>query len=138
MKKSAVISVVSKQSGNDDEKIEVVTPGVFYEKDGKYYIAYEETEISGMQGTKTTIKVEEDQFTLIRKGTTNTRMLFKEKHNDLIMYQTPHGMLQLSINIKKLSIDVDENGGSVKALYNMGISGEQALSTELTVNIKLN
>lgn len=137
MKKSAVISVLSKQRGNDDEKIEVVTPGDFYEKDGKFYIVYDETEISGMQGTRTTIRVEADQFTLIRKGTTNTRMLFKEKHNDFIMYQTPHGMLQLSINIKKLSIDVDENGGSIKALYNMGISGEQAISTELNVNIKL-
>jgi len=137
VKNIAVISVVSKQSGNDDEKIEVVTPGTFYGKEGKFYIVYDETEISGMQGTKTTIKVEEDQFTLIRKGTTNTRMLFKEKHNDFIMYQTPHGMLQLSINIKKLSIDVDENGGSIMALYNMGISGEQALSTELNVNIKL-
>ncbi|WBW98469.1 DUF1934 domain-containing protein [Oceanirhabdus sp. W0125-5] len=137
MKKSAIISVVSKQSGNDDDKIEVVTPGLFYEKDGKFYIIYDETEISGMQGTKTTIKVEEDQFTLIRKGTTNTRMLFKEKYSDLIMYQTPHGMLQLSINIKKLNIDVDENGGNIKALYNMGISGDQAISTELNVNIKL-
>ncbi|MCM1990055.1 DUF1934 domain-containing protein [Oceanirhabdus seepicola] len=137
MKKSAVISVVSKQSGNDEEKIEVVTPGVFYEKDGKFYVIYEETEISGMQGTRTTIKVEEDQFTLIRKGTTNTRMLFKEKHNDFIMYQTPHGMLQLSINIKKLSIDVDENGGNIEAVYNMGISGEESIRTELNVKIKL-
>lgn len=137
MKKSAVISVLSKQSGNDDEKIEVVTPGIFYEKEGKFYIIYDETEISGMQGTKTTIKVEDNQFTLIRKGTTNTRMLFKEKHSDFIMYQTPHGMLQLSINIKKLSIDVDENGGSIKALYDMGISGDQSITTELNVNIKL-
>ena len=137
MKKSAVISVLSKQSGNDDEQIEVVTPGLFYEKDGKFYIVYDETEISGMQGTKTTIKVEEDQFTLIRKGTTNTKMLFKEKHNDFIMYQTPHGMLQLAINIKKLSIDVDENGGNIKAVYNMGISGQEAISTELSVKIEL-
>jgi len=68
MNKNAIISVVSKQAdGNDDgDIIEVVTPGKFYKQDDCYYAVYEETEISGMKGTTTTLKIDEEKFTLIR------------------------------------------------------------------------
>lgn len=137
MKKEAIITVVSKQRDNEDEKIEVVTPGRFYQKDEKYYVVYDETEISGMAGTTTTIKIEKDQFTLKRKGTTNTRMIFKDKFNDFIMYQTPHGMLQLALNVKSVDIDVNECGGTLSAKYDMGVGGEEFIETEIAVNIKV-
>lgn len=137
MKKNALISVLSKQSGKDEDKIEVVTPGKFYFKDDRYYVVYEETEISGMEGTTTKIKIEKDQFILTRKGTTNTRMVFKKNTRDLIMYHTPHGMLQLSINVKDVNIDVDENGGSVSAKYDMSVSPDEVINTEINVEIKI-
>lgn len=137
MKKSALISVLSKQSDGEEDKIEVVTPGRFYEKDGKYYVIYEETEISGMEGTTTKIKIEEDQFVLTRKGTTNTRMTFQNNLNDVIMYHTPHGMLQLAISVKKVEIDVDETGGTIYAEYDMSVSPDQIIQTEIRVIIKI-
>jgi len=138
MKKNAIISVVSKQSDSEDdgESIEVVTPGKFYKEDNCYYAVYEETEISGMAGTTTTLKIDTEKFTLIRTGTTNTEMNFKKYVRDLTLYNTPHGALDLMVDTKELKMNVDNNGGDVFIDYDMIIGNQQILSTTLKINIK--
>lgn len=139
MNKNAIISVVSKQADSknlDDDIIEVVTPGKFYKKDNSYYAVYEETEISGMKGTTTTLKIDEEKFTLIRTGTTNTEMKFKKYVRDLTLYNTPHGALDLTVDTKELKMEVDNNGGDVFIDYDMIIGNQQVLSTTLKINIK--
>ena len=139
MKKNAIISVVSRQlDGEDDgDEIEVVTPGEFYKKDNSYYAVYEETEISGMKGTTTTLKIDEEKFTLIRTGTTNTQMNFKKHARDLTLYSTPHGALDLTVDTRELKMNIDNNGGEVYIDYDMIIGNQQSLSTTLQINIKV-
>ncbi|MGH4051901.1 MAG: DUF1934 domain-containing protein [Clostridium sp.] len=138
MKKNAIISVVSRQldSEDDGDEIEVVTPGEFYKKDNSYYAVYEETEISGMKGTTTTLKIDEEKFTLIRTGTTNTQMNFKKHIRDLTLYSTPHGALDLTVDTRELKMNIDNNGGEVFIDYDMIIGNQQSLSTTLQINIK--
>lgn len=138
MKKNAIISVVSKQSDSEDDAdvIEVVTPGKFYKEDNCYYAVYEETEISGMKGTTTTLKIDEEKFTLVRTGTTNTEMNFKKHVRDLTLYSTPHGALDLTVDTKELKMSVDDNGGDVFIDYDMIVGNQQILSTTLQINIK--
>ncbi len=68
MKKKALIHVLSSvpDAKEKNDSIEVVTPGNFYKKDRNYYAVYEETSISGMEGTTTTLKIGEKNFSLIR------------------------------------------------------------------------
>lgn len=138
MKKNAIISVVSKQSDSEDDGdvIEVVTPGQFYKEDNCYYAIYEETEISGMKGTTTTLKIDEERFTLKRTGTTNTEMKFKKYERDLTLYNTPHGALDLTVDTKELKMNVNDNGGDVFIDYDMIVGNQQILSTTLQINIK--
>lgn len=138
MNKNAIISVVSKQADSKDEDdiIEVVTPGEFYREDNSYYAVYEETEISGMKGTTTTLRIDEENFTLIRTGTTTTKMKFKKDVRDLTLYNTPHGALDLTVDTKELKMKVDSSGGDVFIDYDMIIGNEQVLSTTLEINIK--
>ena len=139
MKKNAIISVVSKQfdSEDDDDVIEVVTPGKFYKEEDSYYAVYEETEISGMKGTTTTLRIDEEQVTLVRTGTTNTEMKFKKNVRDLTLYNTPHGALNLTVDTKQLKLSVDDNGGDVFIDYDMIVGNQQILSTTLQINIKV-
>ncbi|WP_142413255.1 DUF1934 domain-containing protein [Hathewaya massiliensis] len=136
MNKKAIISVISKQKGSAEDIIEVVTPGKFYKKNDKYYIVYEETELSGMEGTMTTLKVEEDEFTLIRNGAINSKMNFKKNNIDHILYSTPQGTLSFSMDILKVNIDLNECGGEVYANYNLNLGEGQIVSTELNVKVK--
>ncbi len=138
MKKNAIISVISRQADSEDEDdiIEVVTPGKFYKEDNCYYAVYEETEISGMKGTTTTLRIDEERFTLVRTGTTNTEMKFKKYGRDLTLYNTPHGALNLTVDTKELKMNVDDNGGEVFIDYDMIVGNQQILSTTLQINIK--
>ena len=136
MKQKAVISVSSKQSIDKEDVIEVVTPGDFYKKENFYYAVYEETEISGMSGTTTTLKISKDKFSLIRMGSTSAKMDFDKKTKSISMYNTPYGTLELKIETKDLDIDIDDNGGNVLVNYNMSLSGQTPYNTILKINIK--
>ena len=136
MKQKAIISVSSKQSINEEDIIEVVTPGDFYKKENYYYAVYEETKISGMSGTTTTLKIGKDKFSLIRMGSTSAKMDFDKKTKNISMYNTPYGTLELKIETKDLDIDIDDNGGNVLINYNMSLSGQTPYSTMLKINIK--
>jgi uncharacterized beta-barrel protein YwiB (DUF1934 family) len=136
MKKKAIITVVSKQSGSDDSAIEVVTPGEYYKEEDSYIAVYDETELSGMEGTKTTLKISPEDFLLTRVGTTNAEMKFKKDAKEVTMYDTPYGVLELKLETKDLRITLDDDGGDVEINYNLAISGQKPQNTVLKVNIK--
>ncbi|MDC4408335.1 DUF1934 domain-containing protein, partial [Acinetobacter baumannii] len=64
MEKNAVISVKSFTDLDKKDIIEVVTPGKFLIDEDGFKAIYEETEISGMDGTTTTLKILGDSFVL--------------------------------------------------------------------------
>lgn len=135
VRKKAVISVTSKQLGDNDE-IKVVTPGTFYVEDDVFYAEYAETEISGMEGTMTTMKIKPNKFSLIRQGSTSTEMEFDRKEKSVSMYSTPYGTLELKIETKKLDVMVDEEGGDIYIKYLLSIVGQDVMDTTLKINIK--
>lgn len=136
MEKKAIISIVSNASMEDGEVIEVVSPGKYIKLDDGYKAVYEETEISGMDGTTTTLTISGKEVLLEREGTTSTKMLFSEKEPSISLYNTPYGMMEITINTKKLNVEVDDNGGKIKIDYDMAIAGQDSLSTSLSLNVK--
>ena len=49
MKKDVIVSISGLQQADEQEpdKVELVTPGRFYLRDGNYYISYHESELTG-------------------------------------------------------------------------------------------
>ncbi|MFA9398859.1 MAG: DUF1934 domain-containing protein [Clostridiaceae bacterium] len=136
MGENALISLKSIQDEQKKDKIEIITPGKFYDKDGVFYAVYKETKISGMEGTTTTFKIYPDKFTLIRFGTTSTTMEFEEGKEKIIMYNTPYGMLEMKVCTNFMKIDVDDKGGEIFIDYEMIVPGQQPITTNLEINIK--
>ncbi|MGO5065821.1 MULTISPECIES: DUF1934 domain-containing protein [unclassified Clostridium] len=138
MKKKALIHVLSSvpDAKEKSDSIEVVTPGKFYKKDKNYYAVYEETAISGMEGTTTTLRIGEEKFSLIRMGSTSTKMDFALDKKNISMYSTPYGTLEININTKKLHINVDDNGGHIHIDYIMSVAGQKPQNTILNINIE--
>lgn len=138
MKKKAVITVRSNSSANKDDLIEVVTPCDFYITNKGFRAEYDETEISGMEGTRTTIIMREKSFDLIRKGSTETKMEFDYMKSCVALYKTPYGPMGINIDTQKLDINMTEKGGSINAIYMLTIEGQESLKTNLTINISTN
>lgn len=137
MIKKSVITICSSQSNDPNDKIEVSTVGQFIMKDGLYEAIYEETEISGMEGTTTTVRIKDDIVTLVREGTTSTTMEFKKNNNSVVLYNTPYGMMEFKLTTKQLESSIDENGGDIFIDYGLGIAGQDTLHTKLSLNIKV-
>lgn len=138
MKNNAVVEVGSVQNNQQEEKIELVSPGYFYKEDEVYKVKYQETELSGLGDTTTTFEIGEDFFNLVRCGEVNTNMLFKKGENTTILYNTPHGSVSLHIKTKAVDIDVNDNGGKVYVDYDILVSKESPINTKLTANIRVN
>ena len=138
MEKSAVISIRSFSDLDKDEVIEVVTPGKFHLGESEFKAVYEESEISGMDGTTTTLVIKDDVLVLEREGSTSTRMEFKKGEDVIYLYNTQYGMMNINISTKELDIDMDEDGGVIYTKYVLGLEGQPGITTELKVKIRAN
>lgn len=138
MDKDAIIRVSSIQNDDEDECIEIVSPGSFFKEGDEYVATYEETELSGLGDTLTTFRIGENYFNLIREGDVNTNMEFKNGSSSSILYNTPHGGLSIKIKTNDVNIDMNEAGGKVKVDYDVIIAKDQIINTKLvaTINVK--
>lgn len=137
MSKEVIVTVKSKQlMKGEEEVIELVTPGKFYKKESAYYIVYDETEISGMKGTTTTVKIEDESVSLIRFGTTSTNLRFIEGVKSISLYKTPYGILELTVMPLLVEMNVDDGGGDIKLHYELDAGGQQSSMNELLIKIQ--
>lgn len=137
MEKKAIISVISNANIEDDDMIEVVSPGSFEKIEDGFKATYEETEISGMEGTTTILTIKENQVILEREGTTSTKMIFKEDEDSIVLYNTPYGMLEMAISTNNLDVKIDEEGGKLDIEYEMSVYGQPPFNTKLSLSIKV-
>ncbi|MGL5067424.1 MAG: DUF1934 domain-containing protein [Sarcina sp.] len=137
MEKKAIISISSMQMNDKEQVVEVITPGEFHIIENGFKAIYEESEISGMEGTTTAITIESGKVILERKGNTETVMLFENKGSNICLYNTPYGMLELTTNTKVLDIDMTENGGAVKIDYDLLAADQNPIHTSLNLKVKV-
>ena len=128
MTKEVFIRIVCLQTAigdveeNDNEPIEAVYTGTYYNKNGKHYLFYEET-AEGVPGvTKAQIRWQKDGvLEVIKKGISNSHMVFEKNQRHTCDYQTPFGNLNLGILTKRMSSKEQEEKLEVAAEYNMDV-----------------
>lgn len=137
MKENAMIYLKTLQNIDDEvNEIELQTKGRFLQKDGKYYISYEESEMTGFEDTVTTIKVTNDAVCMTRKGKYNSRMVFKKGEKYLCNYNTPFGAIPVGVNPIMLENSLGENGGKVNIEYILDIDNRDYLKNRLDLTVK--
>ena len=120
MENNVIISIQGKQSfqAQEDDTIELVTEGCL-EPDGDegYTLTYQESQLTGLEGTLTTFQIEPDRVTLLRVGEVNSQMVFEEGRRHLSMYDTPYGALSIGVNTRRMRSDLSASGGSIEIDY---------------------
>ena len=128
MKKTVMLSIEGKQHypGQEPEVIELVTEGTMeYHGDG-WDISYEETALTGLEGVKTTFRVEKGKVTLTRTGSLTSQMIFEEGVAYDSLYQMPFGALMLTVKATRVFFDIVEDGGVIDLSYNITIENSEA------------
>ena len=101
----------------DGENVELITEGTFEYENSLYYIDYDESEATGLEGCHTSIEIGADYLSIQRTGALTTDMLYIENRKTHSLYDTPYGRMMIGIYTKKLDIDIDENKCNITVKY---------------------
>ena len=138
MEENVIISIKGSQlyEGQDPDVTELVTAGTLRREQEGYTIAYQETELTGLEGTLTTFQIERGRITLLRMGSVNSEMVFEVGRKHLSMYETPYGALAVGIETRRLKNTVDEAGGDLEIDYAIEIDNLLAGKSLFQLNVK--
>lgn len=123
------------QREEDADKIETVTVGDYYKKNGKHYVIYEEVTEGFEQTTKNRLKFSENMVELSRSGLINMHMVFQENKKNLSNYNTPFGQILIGIDTKKIRIEENENNIVVDVDYSLDINYEFLSDCHIRIDI---
>ncbi|BFK86472.1 DUF1934 domain-containing protein [Pseudoflavonifractor sp. DSM 107456] len=135
---NVIISIKGTQSyeQQEDDVIELVTEGRLEREDeGHFTLSYQESEVTGLEGTLTTFQIEPERITLMRLGGVNSEMVFELGRRHLSMYDTPYGALAMGVNTRELSAALDEQGGQIRIVYDIEL--DHALAGRNTFDIQI-
>lgn len=123
MKKNVLLSISSTQQfeGCEPEHIDLMTQAQLYERNGKYYIVYDETELTGLEGTRTMVKMDSGTVSMIRTGAYPSELLFAEDQRHVGLYQTEFGALTISTHTDRLENSIGEQGGALDIEYTIEV-----------------
>lgn len=123
--------------GDEPNNVEVVSIGEMYERDGFVCLTYDEVvdeEDTGVvQVVKNMIKINEEQVEVIKKGPTQSHMVFVPEETTFTYYSTPFGEMEVSIFTDEIRRVSKDDGFSLNMQYQLEMN--QTLVANSSVNI---
>lgn len=117
----------------DSDTIELTTVGIMEPTQDGYLLQYQETPITGMPGTVTTLRIAPSQVQLERSGSLSSLLVLEKGRRHQTSYETPYGSLLAGTYTEELDIDLTEEGGRLVLTYTMDMNG--AVTGRHTVHI---
>ncbi|AEG61921.1 DUF1934 domain-containing protein [Desulforamulus ruminis] len=121
---------------NDQEVIELLSPGTCHYKGNQYYILYKESSFAGMEDCTTTLRTDGKTVTIIRSGSVNSRQVFEEGKAHRSVYQTSFGCLDITVLPRRVDVDLTEQGGSIKLEYELELNDSKIGTNVLEIVVE--
>lgn len=135
------LKIVGKQCFDDTEEdqMEFITEGKIYLKDGNIYLLYDESEVSGMIGCKTSLKITDNSVKMKRIGAVGfgTEMYFEEGQRFCNVYNTPYGPMDMELMTRMIDDRMDRENlcGSIDIRYDISLQGMAEGRNRLTIDV---
>ncbi len=138
MGKEVLVTVKStlNHEWGDTDNMEFITLGSMFFKNNSIYLMYNESEISGMEGTTTTLKAEPKRVTLNRMGMAELKHVFEEGIHNEANYITPYGTMISKVLPSKVEVDLTEIGGSINLEYELLLGEKKVSFNELSITVE--
>lgn len=117
--------------------IEMFSEGELYITDERVIIAYDESELTGMEGSHTQVRFERNQeglVTMMRSGNVSTILVFEKGKRHICTYQTPYMPFEICVFTKEVKNTLFENG-VIELDYIVEIRGAQAERTQFKIEV---
>lgn len=138
MKKEVFISIRGIQCIDGEKDVtELYTQGTLYRQNGSYYLSYDESEATGCEGCKVTLKVEGDRrVTLIRSGAARSHLVMERGGRNIGHYGVEGGTLILGVNTRQIDSQLDDNGGDLYLSYSLDADSSLISENEVFIHVK--
>lgn len=127
------------QDDEEDMLLEIRTQGVLSrDADGRISLTYDETELTGMEGSTTTVTFAEsdpDTVTMLRYGSVTTTLVFEQERRHICVYETPIMPFEICIYARKVQNELGMDGGSILLDYLIEIHGAKAERTLFELHV---
>lgn len=140
--KEIMLKIVGKQIMADfeEEQLELITEGRYYEKGDSVYLVYDESEFSGMEGCTTSLKITGDKIKMKRYGQligVDTEIEFEKGKRFKGHYDTPFGSVEMEVLTNDIvnNIQVSEGKGSLNIDYHISLRGLTEGRSKLDIQI---
>lgn len=134
-----LLTIRSEQRYEDMEpdSIELTTEGILeLTGDGGMVLSYQESELTGLEGTTTSFEIRGPQVTLIRTGGVNSHMVFEEGKQHTSLYETPFGELAIDIQTSRLRHSLTERGGLMDLRYSISVDHSVAGRNAFKIRVR--
>lgn len=117
--RDVIISITGTQHDplGQRDAMELVTAGKYGFENGESRFTYEESDLTGLEGTRTTFTINPKGVVLRREGSLNSELVFREGKKDLFLYETPYGSATMGVDTRRIDAQLDEHGGTMELDY---------------------
>ncbi len=120
--KDVIISVTGIQHGKDGpDTMQLVTAGQYGVDADKIRMTWVESELTGLEGTRTSITVQPNSVVVEREGQLNTTMEFEEGRKHYFLYETPFGSATMGLDTRRIRSRLDQHGGDMLIDYTLDV-----------------
>lgn len=140
--KDIMLKIVGKQITveAEEQQLEFVTEGKYYEKGDSVYLVYDESQFSGMEGCTTSLKITGDKIRMKRYGNTialDTEIEFEKGKRFKGYYDTPYGSVEMEVLTNDIvnNIERSDGSGSLNIDYHISLRGLSEGRSKLDIEI---
>ena len=136
--KNVIITVKGIQVSADSpaENTELTTEGEYEFTPDCIRFTYQETALTGMEGTTTNFEVTPGEVVISRTGTVSSRMVFVEGKKNVFLYETPWGAMTMGIDTHKIKNALKAHGGTLDIRYSLTFDRTMSTKNRFIVKIK--
>jgi uncharacterized beta-barrel protein YwiB (DUF1934 family) len=135
---NVVVTIVGTQrdAEGEESRIELITAGHYYEKNGVQYLTYKDSEVSGQEGTTTMLKVYEQSVVLVRAGSVQYKQEFRLDQKSHSSYVTSYITMGMSIVTNSMELALHGPTGNIDICYELEINRQWQSTNTLSISVR--
>ena len=120
--KDVIISVTGIQHGrNGPDSMQLITAGQYGMDADEIRMTWIESELTGMEGTRTSITVQPNNVVVTREGEVSSTLEFDEGRKSYFLYETPFGSATMGLNTRRIRNGLGIHGGDMEIEYTLDV-----------------
>ena len=124
------------EGGEGVDGLNFTTDGYYTYDDNVGCLTYLESQVTGMEGTRTSVFVMPDSVVVDRDGKITSRMIFREGEKNRFLYNTPFGNATMGLNTRSIKQNMGADGGHLEIEYVLDVEHTVFTKNKFIIDVR--